>query len=196
MLNSGVYSEQHPDIKLILILLMESESGMPRHGAMARLSMTQPESRGSMTLQSSDPLVAPLIDTNYLAEEIDLIRTRESIKLVQNIFSQPAYQPYLGDVRIPDANVKTDEQIDRFLRATVGTDNHAVGTCRMGTDDLSVVDEQLRVQGMDNLRVVDASIMPRVISGNTNAATIMIAERAADFILNNNRQVDQKASYG
>ena len=192
MLNSGVNPEAHPDIKVILTLLMTSTStsdgtsadGKPEHGVMATLSMTQPESRGSVLLQSADPFAAPLIDPNYLAEEIDLRRSREAIRKVRTIFEQPAYRPFLGNRQIPPAELTSDAQLDRYLRENAVGDNHAAGTCRMGSDEDAVVDERLRVHGLDGLRIADASIMPRVVSGNTNAPVIMIAERAADFILN------------
>ena len=191
MLNSGVCPDAHPDIKLILVLMMgppagidgRTAEGKPKHGLMARLSMTQPESRGSLRLQSADPCTPPLLDPNFLAEEIDRQRVRESVRLAVSVFEQPAYQPFLGDSRYPAATARSDAQIDNYIRSTAMGDNHAVGTCRMGSDDDSVVDDKLRVHGVDNLRIADASVIPRVISGNTNAPVIMIAERAADFIL-------------
>ena len=155
---------------------------------MATLSLTRPESRGSMRLRSADPFDPPLIDPNYLAEESDLRRARESIKRVRSIFEQPAYQPFLGNKQFPGAEVRSDAQIDRYLRETAVGDNHAVGTCRMGTDDDAVVDEKLRVRGLENLSIADASVMPVVVSGNTNAPVVMIAERAAEFLLDQRGQ--------
>ena len=195
MINSGVTPEAHPDTKVILVLMMMpprtgsvSLKEKTDYGVMATLSLTRPESRGSMRLRSADPFDPPLIDPNYLAEESDLRRARESIKRVRSIFEQPAYQPFLGNKQFPGAEVRSDAQIDRYLRETAVGDNHAVGTCRMGTDDDAVVDEKLRVRGLENLRIADASVMPVVVSGNTNAPVVMIAERAAEFLLDQRGQ--------
>ncbi len=154
-----------------------------RHGFMGYYNMQRPEARGEITLKSADPLAHPAIQPNYFQNETDVRTLRDGFKMARDIFSQKAFDPYRGDEYAPGPEVKTDAEIDAYHRATGETLYHPVGTCKMGRDDMAVVDETLRVRGVDGLRVVDASIMPRLISGNTNAPTIMIAEKAADMIL-------------
>jgi choline dehydrogenase len=113
----------------------------------------------------------------------DLHVMREGIKIGREIFAQRAFDPYRGSEYAPGPQVKTDAEIEAFVRQKVDSNYHLSGTCKMGVDDLAVVDPELRVRGLEGLRVIDASIMPTVVSGNTNAATIMIAERGADFVL-------------
>ncbi|HZV21691.1 MAG TPA: choline dehydrogenase [Hyphomicrobiales bacterium] len=153
-----------------------------RHGFMAYYNLQRPEARGEITLKSANPLDPPAIQPNYLQSETDLGTLREGFKIARRIFSQEAFDPYRGKEFMPGPSVKTDAEIDEYHRATVETIYHPVGTCKMGQDDMAVVDETLRVRGIEGLRVADASIMPRLISGNTNAPTIMIAEKAADMI--------------
>lgn len=156
---------------------------VPEHGAMNRMALTRPDSRGTIRLRSKNPDDPPIIDAQYLSAEIDRIRVRNAVKVAREIFNQAAYKPYRGREVFPGDTAKSDDQIDEYIRQTAQTDMHGVGSCRMGNDPLAVVDEQLRVHGAQGLRVVDASVMPQVVSGNTNAATIMIAEKASDMIL-------------
>jgi choline dehydrogenase len=142
----------------------------------------RPESRGQIKLRNADPLERPLIFANYLSAESDRIAIREGVKKVREIFSQKAFDGLRGDETVPGDNVKTDAEIDAFVRKSGGSIYHPVGTCRMGVDPASVVDEELRVRGVEGLRVIDASVMPYLVSANTNAPTIMIAERGAAFI--------------
>ena len=144
-----------------------------------------PESRGEIGLHSPDPLADPKIQANYLSTAEDRRALREGVKIMRRVAEQPALQAIRGEEFAPGPGVQTDDEIDAFIRRTAGTIYHPVGTCRMGVkgDDMAVVDDQLRVIGLKGLRVVDASIMPTLISGNTNAPTIMIAEKAADLIL-------------
>ncbi len=154
-----------------------------RHGYMGYYNLQRPVSRGTITLKSADPLVHPAIQPNYLESEEDFRVLRDGFKMLRDLFAQAAFDPYRGDEFVPGPLVRTDAQIDAYHRATAETIYHPAGTCKMGHDAMAVVDDRLRVRGLDGLRVVDASIMPRLVSGNTNAPTIMIAEKAAEFIL-------------
>lgn len=143
----------------------------------------RPESRGSVRIKSTDPTVPPLIDPNYLSEEADREFFRSAVRLTREIFSQPAFSRFRGEEILPGEEVKSDAQLDDFVRRTAESAYHPSCTCRMGSDARAVVDTQCRVNGVEGLRVVDASIMPSITSGNLNAPTIMLAERAADLIL-------------
>lgn len=145
-------------------------------------TLIAPESRGEITLRSADPLAAPAIRANYLACERDLRVIAEGVRLCRRIAHTKAFEPYRGDEVVPGAAVTSDSQMADFIRGALQTLYHPVGSCKMGCDAMAVVDPQLRVRGIDSLRVVDASIMPRIIAGNTNAPTLMIAEKAADLI--------------
>ena len=145
-------------------------------------TLIAPESRGEITLRSADPLAAPAIRANYLACEQDLRVIAEGVRLCRRIAHTKAFEPYRGDEVVPGAAVTSDSQLADFIRGAIQTLYHPVGSCKMGRDELAVVDPQLRVRGIDRLRVADASIMPRIIAGNTNAPTLMIAEKAADLI--------------
>lgn len=143
-----------------------------------------PESRGTVRLKSADPREKPLVDPRYLSDPTgaDLRRTIWGFRLAQRIADSEAFAPFNDGPYEPERVLRSDEEIVPFIRAHSETLYHPVGTCRMGTDDLAVVDPRLRVHGLAGLRVVDASVMPTITRGNTNAPTIMIAEKAADFI--------------
>lgn len=143
----------------------------------------RPESRGTIRIKSADPTVYPSIAPNYLADPLDREIAVAGLKWARRIAAQPALQKWIAHELLPGDGVETDEQLLDFARQTGATIYHPVGTCRMGHDANAVVDPQLRVHGVEGLRVVDASVMPRLVSGNTNAPTIMIAEKAADMIL-------------
>jgi choline dehydrogenase len=147
------------------------------------VNAVQPRSRGSVRLASADPAAAPLIDQNYLADPHDLEVMRAGIRIAREVFRQPAFDRFRGDELAPGSQATSDADLDAYVREKSEADYHSVGTCRMGNDALAVVDAELRVHGLDGLRVVDASVMPRIVSGNTNLATIMIAEKASDQIL-------------
>tara|TARA_Y100000385_G_scaffold228095_1_gene239211 strand:+ start:5319 stop:6941 length:1623 start_codon:yes stop_codon:yes gene_type:complete len=142
----------------------------------------RPESRGSIHIKSPDPFSAPAIKGNFLAEENDCRTIVDGMKIARKIVSAPALKAYADEEIEPGINVDSDEDWLDFARAKGNTVYHPVGTCKMGSDPMSVVDDRLRVHGLQALRVVDASIMPTLVSGNTNAPTIMIAEKAADMI--------------
>jgi choline dehydrogenase-like flavoprotein len=152
------------------------------HGYSCHVCLLRPLSRGSVDLASADPMAAPLIDPNFLAERDDVDRLVRGFKLMRHVLQQPALASHRGTELPASAEARTDAQIEQFIRARADTIYHPVGTCRMGPGAHDVVDAQLRVHGVQNLRVVDASIMPRIVGGNTNAPTIMIAEKAADLI--------------
>ena len=157
-------------------LVLEREPGMTCNPCQVR-----PESRGHIHIKSPDSRVYPSIAPNYLSDPLDQEVAVASLKIARKIMSQPALASYLESTFDPFGN--TDEEMLGYAKVAGATLYHAVGTCRMGHDPMAVVDPQLRVHGVENLRVVDASIMPRIASGNTNAPTIMIAEKAADMIL-------------
>ena len=139
-------------------------------------------SRGWVRIGSADPLDPPKILANYLSTEEDFIQLRAAVRLIREIHAQPAFDQYRGDERRPGPSVDSDENLDHFIRETANTVYHLCGTCRMGNDPLAVTDEQGRVHGLEALRVVDASLIPQITSCNTNAPTIMIAEKIADAI--------------
>ncbi len=143
----------------------------------------RPESRGSIHIKSPDPLTYPSIRANYLAHPTDQATAIAGVKLARKVASQPAIAQYVESETAPGDKVNTDKEIHEYTKFGGTTLYHCVGTCRMGYGPDAVVDPQLCVQGLEGLRVVDASVMPRLISGNTNAATIMIAEKASDMIL-------------
>ena len=157
---------------------------MKKNGYSLHICTLRPESRGTIRLQSSDPKVHPLIDANYLAERRDLDTLIEGVKIGRDIFSGTAFDPYRADEFQPGATAKTDVEIEQWIRSHCETIYHPVGTCKMGpaNDPVAVVDYRCRVHGLQGLRVVDASVMPTLVGGNTNAPTIMIAERVAAFM--------------
>ena len=175
-----------PDLQLHFIAALmydHTRRKADRHGFMAHVCQLRPESRGYISLKSPDPLAPPLIQPNYLESEEDRRALREGVKLTREVFAQSVFDPYRGPELMPGAHVQKDEQIDLFVRRTAETIYHPVGSARMGKGSDAVVDAQLRVYGMEGLRIADASVMPDLVSGNTNAPTIMIAEKAADMIL-------------
>jgi choline dehydrogenase len=175
-----------PDIQYHFEMIMYRDHGreiIPVHGFTPYLNIARPKSRGSLKIRSTDPKTHPIIQPNYFSHPDDIRLFRKGIAIGRDIISQKAFDPYRGIEYAPGAEAKTDAQIDAYLRQNVETVYHPVGTCKMGSDENAVVDDRLRVHGIVGLRVADASIMPTLVSGNTNAPTIMIAERAADFIL-------------
>lgn len=142
----------------------------------------RPESRGTVTLASANPFDPPAIDPRYLAEENDRRTMRDSVRVMRDIVSQKALDLYRGPEFAPGAHIRTDAEIDAWVRQNAETIYHPVGTVRMGADAKAPVDDQLRVRGVEGLRVIDASVMPTLIGGNTNAPTIMIAEKLSDIL--------------
>ncbi len=174
-----------PDLQLHFVIGKLVDHGRKTvfgHGYSCHVCLLQPKSRGSVALQSADPMVAPAIDPAFFADADDLARMVSGFKLMRQILQQPALASLGGRELQASATAQTDAQIEQFIRDRADTIYHPVGTCRMGPGADDVVDAQLRVHGVAGLRVVDASVMPRIVSGNTNAPTIMIAEKAADMI--------------
>ena len=145
-------------------------------------ALMRPRSRGTVRLASAVPAAAPLIDPNYWSDPYDREMSLRGLEMARDILRQPALRPYLRHEVLPGEGVKDREALFDYACRMAKTDHHPVGTCRMGTDDMAVVDPQLRVHGISGLRVCDASIMPRINSSNTNAPTIMIGEKASDLI--------------
>lgn len=177
-----------PDLQLFfLTALVTDHARVPadRHGFTAHAALLRPESRGRIALKSGDPFDSPRIQPNYLSAEKDLRTLRAGIKLLRRIFRQEAFSAYRGPELMPGAERDSDEAIDAFIRGRAETIYHPVGTCAMGADPMAgaVVGPDLKVYGVDGLRVVDASVMPEIVGGNTNAPTLMIAEKASDLIL-------------
>src|SRR6201996_6882074 len=156
-------------------------------GFTASVCQLRPESRGSLKIRSADPAAPPEIRINYLASEVDRATNVEALKILRKILHAPALAPYVVEEVDPGDKVVSDEALLAYCRARGTTIYHPTSTCRMGNDPLAVVDQQLRVRGIDGLRVVDASVMPDLVSGNTNAPVIMIAEKASDLILQDAR---------
>jgi choline dehydrogenase len=174
-----------PDVQLIFAPVEYIDHGLappPGHGITIGAVLLRPGSRGTITLASSDPFAAPIIEPNYLTDPADLPPLVAGLRLAREIAEQPALKPIVDGEMWPGTERVTDAEIGAFVREQAFTLYHPVGTCRMGNDDMAVVDARLRVRGVDNLRVVDASVMPVITRGNTNAPTIMLAEKAADLV--------------
>ena len=184
-----------PDIQVHFMPALESAANLhlpnpfkeapmeKSHGFSMRVGPLNPESRGWIGLRSADPAAAPLIQPNYLQSEADCRTTVAGIRMAREVVAQPAFDAYRGPELAPGDAVRSDAELTRWLRANAMTTFHPVGTCRMGTDPMAVVDARLALRGLEGLRVADASVMPLITSGNTNAPAVMIGEKAAAFIL-------------
>jgi len=175
-----------PDVQISFIpglSLDTTRAKQGKHGYLTHFYLARPESRGRIAIRSADPFAAPNIEPNSLATETDRQVMRDGVRLVREIMAQNAFAPYRGEELSPGKGVKSDDDIDAWVRANATTVWHPVGTCKMGTSDDAVVDAALRLHGLTGLRVADASVMPQIPAANTAAPTIMIAEKAADMIL-------------
>ena len=175
----------HPDLQLFVMPLSVDKPGMPLHrysGFTTSFWQCHPESRGSVQITDTNPLSDPKITTNYLSTDRDQKVMVEGLRMVREIYNQMAFRQRWQREIIPGAEHQTDAEIIAAVRRMSATVYHLVGTCRMGSDDAAVVDPSLRVNGVEGLRIVDASVMPLITSANTNAPTFMIAEKAASMI--------------
>ncbi|MBB4272583.1 GMC family oxidoreductase [Rhizobium mongolense] len=174
-----------PDIQFHLGLGSGIEAGVARlknAGVTLNSAYLHPRSRGTVRLASADPAAAPLIDPNYWSDPHDRKMSIEGLKIAREIMQQAALKPYVLEEKLPGSGVVTDEQLFDYGYANAKTDHHPVGTCKMGADVMAVVGLDLKVRGLDGLRVCDSSVMPRVPSCNTNGPTIMVGEKGADII--------------
>jgi len=185
MITRALADAKTPDIQFFLSTVSAEERGAKPHsfpGFTLVYYPMRPQSRGWVRIRSRDPREAPAIQPKYLSTEYDRRIMIEGAKLARRIVASPSFSPYVLDEYKPGRAVASDEQLLDAIRNAGSSGYHPVGTCRMGSDDAAVVDPQLRVRGVECLRVVDASVMPVLVSGNTNAATLMIAEKAADLM--------------
>ena len=177
-----------PDIQMHFIGALLKDHGKTKpdqHCFSNHVCVLRPESRGYIALKSLDPTIPPIIQPNYLSAQKDLDVMVKGVKMSREVINQKAFDQYRGAELHPGLDVQTDKDIEEFIRSHAETIYHPVGTCKMGNDEFAVVDDKLRVRGVENLRVVDASVMPTLIGGNTNAPTIMIADKISDHILGN-----------
>ncbi|MEO9943987.1 choline dehydrogenase [Paraglaciecola sp.] len=175
-----------PDIQyhfLPAAMRYDGRSAFAGHGFQVHVGHNKPKSRGSVTIQSADPSVAPKILFNYLQHQDDIEGFRACVRLTREIIEQSAFDEYRDDEIQPGKEIQTDEQIDAFVRQSVESAYHPSCSCKMGEDDMAVVNSHTQVRGLKGLRVVDSSIFPTIPNGNLNAPTIMVAEKAADLIL-------------
>jgi choline dehydrogenase len=191
-LESGAFLKSRPDLDrpdlqvhtVAAIMQDHGKVAVPKDGFTFHICQLRPESRGRIGLRSANPLDDPAILANYLATEEDRRALREGVRMMRKVAAQAALDPYRTEELFPGKDVETDEQIDTWIRQHAETIYHPVGTCKMGADgdEMAVVGADLKVRGIEGLRVVDASVMPTLVGGNTNAPTIMIAEKISDVI--------------
>jgi choline dehydrogenase len=174
-----------PDLQFYLFPIAVAEGSndfYPLHGFQIQLSPQRSDSRGRVRLRSPDPKDKPRILFNYMSTERDWFEFRKAFRLAREVLAQPALRPYVGKEISPGSDVRTDEQLMAYIKDHMQSSYHACGTCKMGVDDMAVVDPQCRVRGVEGLRVIDSSIMPTIPSCNLNAPSMMVGERGADLV--------------
>lgn len=179
-----------PDLQFHFLCGAGAEAGVPSvpkgsSGITLNSYTLRPKARGTVRLRSADPAALPVVDPNFLGHPDDLKTSVEGVKISRDIFLQSSLQKHIRKIRFPDESVRTQADFEAYARQYGRTSYHPTCTCKMGVDDMAVVDPSLRVRGIDALRICDSSVMPSLIGGNTNAATIMIAEKASDIIRGN-----------
>ena len=152
------------------------------HGFQAHVGSMRSQSKGWVKLQSNDPQDPPKICFNYMSKDEDWQEFRAAVRLTREVFAQDAFAPFRGEELSPGEQVQSDDELDAFLINAVESAYHPSCTCKMGSDEMAVVDAECKVIGLEGLRIIDSSIMPSIVSGNLNAPTVMIAEKAADII--------------
>jgi choline dehydrogenase len=175
-----------PDVQIHFLIFSGETAGSALHafpGFMTSVCQLRPESRGFVRIKSSDPRVAPAIQPRYLTSRADCDTLIAGLKTMRRVMNQKAMRKYIAEERAPGEQCQSDADLLAFARDNGTTVYHPTSTCRMGSDQTAVVDERLRVRGFERLRVIDASIMPTVVSGNTNAAAVMIGEKGAAMVL-------------
>ena len=183
---SSLTDESWPDIQyhfLPAAMRYDGKAALKGHGFQVHVGQNKPKSKGYVKALSADINNAPEIKFNYLQHHDDIVGFRDCVKLTRKIIHQQAFDEYRGEEVQPSISVQTDSEIDAFVRANVESAYHPSCTCKIGTDEMAVLDENLKVHGLENIRVVDSSVFPTIPNGNLNAPTIMVAERAADIIL-------------
>jgi choline dehydrogenase-like flavoprotein len=178
-----------PDMQIHIapaFVVRGGQTEMPGHGFTINSTFLLPESRGWVRLRSSDPTAEPLINPNYLAEAKDREMVLTQVRTIREVLSQPEMRPFIKEEVLPGPKATSDADIMAYARSYASCDYHPVASCRMGPDEMAVVDDQLRVRGLEGLRVIDSSIFPRLTAGNTMAPTMMIAEKGADLVKGKN----------
>ena len=180
-----------PDLQMTFMVgLKDNPRTLPRrHGFVLHVAVLRPATRGRLELSSADPAARPVMHPHFLGDRADVEALISGLKQARDIISKPALARYSGAELSPGPAVKTDAELEAFIRANVATTYHPVGTCKMGPqrDPMAVVDSRLRVHGVTGLRVADASIMPNITGGNTSAPAMMIGERAAEFVMQDSK---------
>jgi choline dehydrogenase-like flavoprotein len=182
-------SDPTPDLQFHFLIGAGVEAGVPKipsgSGVTLNSYTLRPKARGSVTLRSNNPLDMPVIDPNFLGDPYDLKTSAEGVKYSREIMMQSAFGKYVRNEHFPGDRVSSQADFEGYARQYGRTSYHPVGACRMGNDKMAVVDPNLRVHGLEGLRICDSSIMPQLVSSNTNAPSIMIGEKARDLILGN-----------
>ncbi|MGE0233226.1 MAG: GMC family oxidoreductase, partial [Flavobacteriaceae bacterium] len=186
-----------PDVQVTFMVGMKTRANfVPTvHGTICHMNICRPRSRGRLSLRSASPDDKPIIKPGFLKDKEDVQILIRAIRIIREIFTKPAMAPYVGMEILPGRDKTSDDDLEKFIRGHAATVYHPVGTCKMGpkSDPMAVVDNELRVHGIDGLRVADASIMPNIVSGNTSAPAMMIGERVAEFIRGKRNYVEEAA---